>query len=355
LEIIEKENVVPKILAPIHSYEGAVKVIRAGAEELYCGVTLPTLKNFVLYRGSACNVTSYHELDQIIKFAHNHGVTVYLTVNVPHITSTVQNEYKKHLNRCLEAGIDALIIGNLGILYMIKKMKVQIPFFASTFLTAMNYEAVSFLKNVGFSRVILERQLSLKEISNIAQQSSIDLEVFIHGGGCSNINANCFLLHQTDPDLLRALSPIEGVNPPCRLPFEIFHTNDTEKKVGEGAVLDAYTFCSLCRLPELMKTGVSGFKIVGRCLNEEYQETTTQLYHHCMNLIKMGKIEQFHEKVNTLKKKFNPLPPAISNLDEMFCEQKRCYYTNLFHAPYKIPVSWKAWVKYRFKKIHLED
>ena len=350
-----RKKVLPKILSPIKSYEGAVRVIRAGAEELYCGVTLHKLKDFVLYRGSACNVSSYQELGQIIKFAHSHGVKVYLTANFPHMISTFKNEYKNHLNHCLEEGIDALIIGNLGILHMIKKMKVQVPFFASTFLAAMNYEAVAFLKNLGFSRVVLERQLRLKEISNIASHSSIDLEVFIHGGGCSNINANCFLLHQNDPKLLRALSTIEGVNPPCRLPFEIFNTNDKEKKLAEVAVLDAYTFCSLCRLPELMKTGVSGFKIVGRCLNEEYQETTTQLYHQCMNLIKTGKIRKFREKLNTLKIKFNPLPPSISNLDEMFCEQNRCYYTNLFHSPYNIPVSWKAWLKYRFNKIHFED
>ncbi len=104
------KDTVPKILSPINSYGGAVRVINAGAKEIYCGVTLHKMKHFVLYRGSACNVSSYQELNQIIKFAHNHDVKVYLIANVPHIPSIFQDEYRNHISRCLDEGIDSLII-----------------------------------------------------------------------------------------------------------------------------------------------------------------------------------------------------------------------------------------------------
>jgi putative protease len=350
VSVLIRDKPFPKILSPIRSYEGAVKVIHAGADELYCNVTMQGIKHFQFYRGSACDVSTYTELSRIVKYAHDQDVKVYVTVNIPLITSTIKKELKKHVFRCQDEGIDALIVGNLGLLTMLKKMRVNVPFFASTFLASLNYEAVRFLKKLGFSRVILERQLLIDEISEITQLCEIEVEVFIHGGGCSNINANCFLLHLNHPALFQALSTINGLNPPCRLPFEIYDANAEEKKIDETAVLDAYTFCSLCKLPELLQTGVTGFKIVGRCLNEAYQKETTKVYRKCINLIKKGQIKAFEKKLVSLKKTFLPLPPSLPTLQEYCCEQKRCYYSPLFHTPYKLPVSWHSWLKFDSKK-----
>jgi putative protease len=345
----------PKILSPIKSYEGAVRVIRAGADELYCGVNIIGIKQFVLYRGSACNVATYDELNRIVKYAHNHNVKVYLTVNPPLITTAIKKDVTKHIYQCLDEGVNALIIGNLGLLSMVRKMEIDVPLFASTFLASMNYEAVAFLQKLGFSRIILERHLLMEEISEIARHSEVDVEVFIHGGGCSNINGNCFMLHLNDPALLRALSMIQGFNPPCKLPYEVYEGKNGEKKIDETSLLDAYTFCSLCRLPELLRTDVTGFKIVGRCLNEEYQEETTKVYRKCINLIVKGQMKAFKREIESLKSIFIPLPPSLPNLQEYCCEQKRCYYSPLFYTPYRIPMSWHTWIKLLFRKIHIQD
>ena len=89
-----QERQVPKLLSPVRSFEGTVRVIQAGADEIYCGVVseIPSLKHFVLYRGVWCNLPTYEELGRVAKYAHDHGVKVLLTANLPFMIEAVEKE-----------------------------------------------------------------------------------------------------------------------------------------------------------------------------------------------------------------------------------------------------------------------
>jgi len=335
----------PKLLSPINSFEGAVRVIRAGADELYCGVKIPGIKHFVLFRGSRCEIPTYDEFGKVVKHAHDHDVEVFLVVNIPFMIEAMEKDMRKHICLCLDKNVDALIIGNMGILSMVKSMDVDIPFYASTYMMSLNNETIDFLRKLGFSRVILERHLTVPEISEIVQRSKVEIEAFIHGAGCSNINRNCNLYHFRFPVMNRAISAIEGFNQPCRLPFDVYDMNNGKIRGYDAPILDAYTFCSLCRLPELVRTGVTGLKIVGRCDGIAYQEKTTKIYRELMDLLARDEIESFKEKLDSVRRSnIDPCPA----LQELSCEQKRCYYPPLFHAAYKLPISWQTWTRLKF-------
>lgn len=343
----------PKLLSPIKSFEGVVRVTRAGADEVYCGVDMPGLENFSLYRGTSCNIHTYDELGRVVKYAHDHGVDVIVTVNEPFMAEVMERGVRNHIRSCLDEGADALIIGDMGVLSIVKDMGVDVRLYASTYMASMNREAVDFLRKLGFSRVILERQLTIPEITEIAQHSKVEVEVFIHGSGCSNLNVGCFLYHFVYPEMTRALLTIDGIKNRCSLPFEAYDVDNRETRLDDAPILDAGRFCSLCRLPELIQTGVAGFKIVGRCVDEEYQESTTKIYREFINMIDRGEMRAFKRKLGWLRKNFIPLHHDLPllNLEELCCEKKRCYYSPLFHAPYKIPNSWQTWTKHQFKFI----
>jgi putative protease len=222
-------------------------------------------------------------------------------------------------------------------------MGYEIPIYASTYLASLNYEAVDFLKKLEVERVILERQVSIKEINEIAKRSEdVEIEVFIHGSGCSHINFSCYGCFIPGSLLMRSLFryPSRELTPMCRFTYEIFEQDSEKKeKIVDAPILDAYTGCSLCKLVSLIKTGVAGLKIVGRCMPPEYQENTTRVYRRLVDLIEQNKLELYYEELEKVKSK-NELEPEF---EWLYCEQERCFYSPFFHAPYKKPRSEKKY------------
>lgn len=318
----------PSLLSPVNSFDGAVKVIEAGADEIYCGVTIPELEDLILYRGKPCEVQTYDELGKIVRYAHSSNVKVFVTVNLPFVVKSMEKFLEKHIRLCVEEGVDGLIIGNFGVLSLVRKMQINIPLLASTFFMTMNYESVRFLEKAGFERIILERHLTIDEISEIVRKSKVDIEVFIHNGGCSNINGNCYLLHIIYPKLKQALSGSFTVNPPCTLPFDLY-AHDGRKIGSRVPVLDAFAFCSICSLSDLVRTGVSGFKIVGRCLSGEYIAGVTKIYRKLLDLLRRGLREEFERRVELMKAGRDPLitsSPELQFTHKIMCGERRCYY-----------------------------
>lgn len=321
----------PKILSPIKSFKGAVGVIRAGADELYCGVRIPgKIQDLVFYRNVFCEVPSYDELKKITQLAHRpqHQVKVFLTANQPFMTTELEEEMRKHILSCVEAGIDGLLVGDLGMLAMIKEMNLNLPLYASTFFASTNSNAVEFLRKLGFSRVVLDRHMTIPEIRRITSSSKVDIEVFVHGGGCSNINGNCYLFHNYT---LFYRSPKQI--PPCQLPYDVYELDGTRKKAENLPVVDGLTWCSLCKLSTLVQSGVAGLKIVDRCLDELYQEVCTKIYRNMLSMIAKG-YETRSEFRNLTKEELAVMRMVSRDFDA--CKQKRCYYSSLFNAPYKI-------------------
>jgi len=233
-------------------------------------------------------------------------------------------------------------------------MGLGIPIYASTLLGALNYEAVDFIRKLCVKRVVLERLMSIKEIRHVVQCSKdVETEVFVHGQGCSNFNANCYLEFARAPmaAFQKVTSEIKGMTTPCQWQFDIYELDNGKRKMARVPILDAFTFCSLCRLPQLIETGVSGIKIVGRCMPLTYQVEATKMYRGLVNLVEQGQRRgfnraqrrQLHRMIESLKD--DPFQPQLQNptgsrsasqpLRDVLCTEKRCYYSPLFHVPYK--------------------
>jgi putative protease len=337
---------IPKIMAPINSYEGGVKVVDAGADEVYCAVQIPDIKDFVLYRGPSSELPTYDDLGKVTNYAHKHNSKIDLVINQPYMVDKIEKNIRKHIKNCLDQGVDALIIGDFGVLFIVKKMKVDVPLIASTYLVSMNSGSVAFLEKQGFDRVVLERHLTLDEITEMVNNSNIGIEILIHGGGCSNINASCYLYHHKFPELTKAQHE-SNTSTPCALPFNLLSLDDPKEITEDVNVMDAFEYCSFCHLPELIATGVEGLKIEGRTGSVWYQEATTRNYRELLDLIAAGQMDIYAEKLEQLKNGvyFQPISSDFYKIKDIWCFQNRCYYSPLANAPYKTTLTWQTWTK----------
>ncbi|MDQ1280468.1 MAG: family peptidase [Thermoproteota archaeon] len=344
---------IPKILAPVKSLEGAERVIKAGADEIYCGVTIDELKEFVLYRGPDSEIPTYDELGKVVKYAHNHSVKTIVTVNNPFMLDMFEKPIRNHVRRCLDEGVDAFIVGDIGVISLIKSVDENVPLYASTYMISTNSEAVEFLRKRGLNRVVLERQLTINELQEIVRRSKVDIEIFIHGGGCGFINGSCYLYHFDFPSLNYAADMSESlIKSPCAWDYKVSDLSQEKKELGYIPILDALEFCSLCNLPELIKIGVAGFKLEGRDSCLWYQESTTKIYRELVNMLATGELSSFKERIKSLKNgDFVPFPPTFLSVDDFCCQKRRCYYNSLLHAPYKVPLSWQTRTKSIFKTL----
>lgn len=356
-----EEKLLPKILSPINSYEGAVAVVGAGTDEIYCGAVMPEFKHFFgsnylgVFRGPMCEIPTYEELGKVVKYAHHHNVKVFLTLNSAFIVESMEKDLKVHIRKCVDQGVDALIVENLGLISMIRRMGVELPFIASMYNVILNYGTVEFLRKKGYSRAVLECHLTLPEIAEIIEHSTLPIEVFVHGGGCSNLQRCCMLLHFKSKEMVQATASEKSwTKQPCNIPFDIYDFENGQLKAKDTPILDSQTMCAVCLIPSLVKMGVYGFKITGRCEGIAYQKNITQLYRRLLDQISRGELKSYKETIDLLRKNFYPSVSSSKNLWESCCESKRCQYPQLTHTPYKSPMSWHTWTKYQFKRARFE-
>jgi collagenase-like PrtC family protease len=221
---------------------------------------------------------------------------------------------------------------------------------------AINYEAVDFLKRLGIQRVVLDRHMTTREIRQVVERSTdVEIEVFVHGSGCSNINYNCYLEggRRNLTVLEQEYRGTKGLPTPCRTPFDVYEIGGGEGRIARAPVLDAYTFCSLCKLPELINSGVTGLKIVGRCLPIEYQVKTTEMYRRLVDQLAelddqttrsrrawsrrvMRSVEPFKdEQFEPVLQHTGGAAASPESIRETLCGEERCYFGPLFHVPYR--------------------
>src|SRR5271157_5106597 len=123
----------PKIIAPVSSVEGAMRVLDAGADELYCGVRLKGSK-YLSYSGrpGSCCLPDYEDLRRVVELAHAGGAVVSLTANLPFMAAAIKWFVRDFLKRCVGQGIDALIVGDLEALMLVREMDIKLPIYASS-------------------------------------------------------------------------------------------------------------------------------------------------------------------------------------------------------------------------------
>lgn len=240
----------PEILAPAGNFDALRAAVRSGADAVYFGTG-----NFNARR-NAGNFEGV-ELERAVEFCHLHSVKCHITLNTL-VGDGEISQLKKTLKRICEVKADALILQDLGVAKIVRESCPDIELHASTQMSTGTLEGLKILKELGFKRAVLPRELSRKEIEYIAENSPLELEMFIHGALCMSVSGQCLL-----SAMLGSRSGNRGLcAQPCRLPFSV--------SGGTGNDLSLKDLSFIDKIRELSDMGIKSFKIEGRMKRPEY-------------------------------------------------------------------------------------
>lgn len=262
-------NKIPEILSPAGSVNSFKAAIQAGADAVYTG--LPKYNA----RISADNF-SFETLAECISYAHIRGVKVYITLNTLVSDSEIDDAVSMALNAD-RLGVDAFIIQDIGIAKRLYgNVKAQLH--ASTQFTVYNTDGLKFLKQLGFTRAVLARELSLKEITEICSANIMETEVFCHGALCISYSGQCMMSR-----FLTGRSGNRGTcSQPCRLNYNLNSPKISGIKNSDSSHfsprMSPADLCSLSYIEKLINTGVDSLKIEGRLKSPEYTAIVTEKY-----------------------------------------------------------------------------
>ena len=274
-----------ELLSPAGDMEKLRMAVLYGADAVYLAGTDFGMRAF------AGNFTP-EELPQAVKFAHDHGVKAHVTVNIMPRNDEVQ-ALPAYLEQLDSAGVDALIVADLGAFNLAKKYAPHCQLHVSTQQSIANYECASAWYDLGASRVVLARELSLQEIIGIRERcpKELEIETFGHGAMCVSYSGRCLLSnYMTGRDFNRG-----ACAQPCRYQYALVE----EKRPGEyfpvfeddkgTYILNSKDMCTIDHLKELMDAGIDCIKIEGRAKSAYYAAIVTGAYRHCIDDIYAGR------------------------------------------------------------------
>ena len=264
----------PELLAPAGDLEKLKMALIYGADAVYLGG-----EQFGL-RKAAKNF-NLDQIEEGVNFAHKRGKNVYVTLNIiPHNEDLVGlGEYVHNLN---DLNVDGVIVSDPGVFSIVRRETPNLPIHLSTQASATNYETIKFWYDLGIKRIVVARELSLKEIKEIIGRMPKDLEIeaFVHGAMCISYSGRCLLSnYMANRDSNRG----ECAHP-CRWKYYLME----EKRPGEyfpvyenekgTFIFNSKDLCMLNHIPELIESGIASFKIEGRVKSQYYVSTVVRSY-----------------------------------------------------------------------------
>ncbi|MBF0559519.1 MAG: U32 family peptidase, partial [Nitrospirae bacterium] len=269
----------PELLAPAGDFEKLRTAIHYGADAVYLGDSRFSL------RGKAGNFDD-GELRAAVAYAREQGVRVYVTANIfPHNIDLPAAE--KHAERLEEIAPDAVIVSDPGLFTLFKKKAPSLPLHVSTQANITNYAAARFWEDLGATRLVLSRELSLEEIREIRQKTSVELEVFVHGSICISYSGRCYISSFLAN---RGANTGECTNS-CRWNYALVE----EKRPGQyfpvfedsrgTYLMSSRDLCMLPHLSLLSEAGVDSFKIEGRMKGVNYVAGVVKVYREAIDSI----------------------------------------------------------------------
>ena len=278
-----------ELLSPVSDRVMLKAAIDAGADAVYFG-----LKNLNM-RATAKNF-DLEELPEVVQICHKNSVKAYLTVNSIVYTEEL-DELKKIISTAKQAGVDAVICWDTAVIQECRKQ--NIPFHISTQASVSNKEAAEFYKNLGATRIILARELSLEQIKEIIKNVDIEVETFIHGAMCVSVSGRCFMSQH----LFKRSANRGDCIQPCRREYKIVDEENNDLILGNEYVMSPKDLCALPFIDKLIGAGITCFKIEGRARSPEYVKTVTDCYREAIDACK--KKEFSKELVDQLVAKLN--------------------------------------------------
>lgn len=267
-------NKKPELLAPAGSLSKLKIAIIYGADAVYVGGEEFSLR-------VAAENFSPEELKEGVEFAHERGKKVYLTANIiPHNEDIA--EYEAFLRKYMDTGFDAVILSDLGMFQLTREIAPNLEIHISTQANNVNYKSAETWHKMGAKRVILAREMSFEEISEIRQKTSKDLELeaFVHGAMCISYSGRCLLSnYMTNRD-----SNLGACSHPCRWKYYLME----ETRPGEYMpvfenergtfIYNSKDLCMIEHIDKLIESGLDSFKIEGRVKTEYYLATVVKAY-----------------------------------------------------------------------------
>jgi putative protease len=270
-----------KIFSPLDRIEEVEPLIEAGAEEFYCGVLEETW--YTSYPVISINrrpagkghFRSFEELKEAVDISHKNNIPIFFTINEHYYTKRQLPLVKEYIQKAIDAGVDAFIISDYGLLAMLPKISAGVKIHISTGGTVFNWRTARFYQELGACRITFPRHLTLKEMKNIVKHiPELETTVFVFNSRCINIDGFCTFQHglsgKKTPHFYRNA---------CMLPYDISRiplnqnenmediSNDSQmiarQRIWEIVHLDDYP-CAACALFEFNEMNITSLKIVGR-------------------------------------------------------------------------------------------
>lgn len=275
-----------KIVAPLSRADEAETLIRAGADELYCGIVPPDwterFRSSGANRRTFGNLSSYDDLAAVVETAARHGVAVSLVMNAQHYGDAQVEALAGMAGRFAALGGRSVIVGDAGLLLRLEGEGTGLRLHASSLLACRNAETAAFLGELGASRVVLPRDVTLAEAAGMAAANpALEFEAFVLNDGCVFEEGNCHTIHLPGrlggPICLDRYAAdhrrVDG-RPLAEAEAGRFAANDAAHEewlwyrfsCGFSVSAEGYPFgpCGLCALPDLAAAGVGAVKIAGR-------------------------------------------------------------------------------------------
>ncbi|MCX6707863.1 MAG: U32 family peptidase [Candidatus Woesearchaeota archaeon] len=272
----KKSQLKPELLSPVSDFVSLKAAIDAGCDAVYFGLKelnmRVTAKNFDLF-----------QLPKIVKKCHankHKEVKAYLALN-----SIIYNNELERVERIIDqakrAKVDAIICWDPAVIDKVRKAKI--PLHISTQASVSNIDSAKFYKRLGAKRIILARELSLKQIAEIRKKAGIEVECFVHGAMCVSISGRCFMSQFT---FGRSANRGDCLQP-CRRGYDVYRLKDTEEgfefELGNNYVMSPKDLCALPFLDKLVSAGIDSFKIEGRARSPEYVKVATECYREAID------------------------------------------------------------------------
>lgn len=265
----------PELLAPAGNLEKLKFAVHYGADAVYIGGQKYGL------RSNADNF-SLEEIREGVQFAKQYGAKVFVATNI-YAHNEDLDGLEDYLQGLQDAGVSAIIVADPAIIEACKQAAPNLELHLSTQQSVMNYKTVQFWKDEGVDRVVLAREVSLKEIAEIKRRVDIEIEVFLHGAMCSSYSGRCVLSnHFTDRDSNRG-----GCCQSCRWKYDLFAEGPAgipQFEPGDNPfTMSAKDLCMIEHIPELIESGVDSFKIEGRMKSIHYVATVVNAYRQAID------------------------------------------------------------------------
>jgi putative protease len=283
-----------ELLAPAGSPNALVAAVNNGADAVYLG-----LGSFNARRGA--DNFEIETLAEWVRFAHLRGARVYLTANIVVLPSEIPDALDL-IDAAWAAGVDAVIVQDLGMLSVLKRVLPHVRVHASTQIDAMNAETVALLAEEGVQRVTLARELPPPAIAACAA-AGVEVETFVHGALCYSYSGQCLM-----SSLIGQRSANRGLcAQPCRMRYELLDANGASVEVPGQYLLSTRDLAGIAQLPELIGAGVAALKIEGRMKSPEYVAIVTAVYRAALDraLEDPGRYEVLPSEWERLEEAFN--------------------------------------------------